>query len=142
MEAHQDREPSFAPAVRRARWSSSNVWPRATWSSSRAPTSPSASASWELMTLRSTWCMGRARAGGQSRAAPASPALAGIEHPFSFNFGQLHAGDWTSSVPEVCTLDVHFSCYPEEDLGEVQRRVNERVAEAARTHGMAAGAGA
>jgi acetylornithine deacetylase len=59
------------------------------------------------------------------------PAFAGVEHPLNFNFGQLHAGDWTSSVPEVCTMDVRFSCYPGEDLDEVQHRFAERVAAAA-----------
>lgn len=60
------------------------------------------------------------------------PAFAAVEHPLNYNFGQLHAGDWTSSVPEVCTLDVRFSCYPGEDLDEVQHRFAERVAAAAR----------
>ncbi|MDQ6946376.1 MAG: ArgE/DapE family deacylase [Actinomycetota bacterium] len=65
-------------------------------------------------------------------AMPRHPAFVGVEHPLNFNFGQLHAGDWTSSVPEVCTLDVRFSCFPGEDLDEVQRGFAERIAAAAR----------
>ena len=56
------------------------------------------------------------------------PEFAGVEHPLNFNFGQLHGGDWTSTVPEVCTLDVRFACWPGEDLKEVQRRFKARVA--------------
>jgi len=59
------------------------------------------------------------------------PAFEGVEHPLNHNVGQLHAGDWTSSVPEVCTMDVRFSCYPGEDLDAVQRRFADRVSAAA-----------
>lgn len=59
------------------------------------------------------------------------PAFAGVDHPLNFNFGKLHAGDWTSSVPEVCELEVRFACYPGESLAGAQRRFADRVAEAA-----------
>lgn len=61
------------------------------------------------------------------------PAFAGVDHPLNYNFGKLHAGDWTSSVPEVCEMEVRFSCYPGESLDGAQRRFADRVAEAART---------
>ena len=59
------------------------------------------------------------------------PAFSEVGHPLNFNFGKLHAGDWTSSVPQICTMDVRFSCYPGENLDDVQQRFADRVAAAA-----------
>ncbi|HEY8296033.1 MAG TPA: ArgE/DapE family deacylase [Micrococcaceae bacterium] len=35
-----------------------------------------------------------------------------LDHPINFNFGQIAGGDWPSSVPSWCELDVRASLYP------------------------------
>lgn len=56
----------------------------------------------------------------------------GIEHPLNYNIGIIRGGDWASSVPEECTLEVRISAYPEEDLTEVQTRFRQYLLEAAK----------
>jgi acetylornithine deacetylase len=68
---------------------------------------------------------------GELNRAPSHPSFTNVSHPLNFNFGQLHGGDWTSSVPELCTMDVRFACYPGEDLNEVQQHFVDRIAAAA-----------
>ena len=59
------------------------------------------------------------------------PAFQDVEHPLNFNIGTFHAGDWPSTVPELCTLEVRLSCFPGEDLAIVQRLVSDRLQAAA-----------
>ena len=54
----------------------------------------------------------------------------GVDHPLNYNVGICEGGDWASSVPEVCKLEVRISCYPGEDLKEVQSRFKDHVIEA------------
>lgn len=54
----------------------------------------------------------------------------GVDHPLNYNVGICQGGDWASSVPEVCNLEVRISCYPGEDLKEVQSRFKDHVIEA------------
>jgi acetylornithine deacetylase len=55
-----------------------------------------------------------------------------IEHPLNYNVGIVRGGDWASSVPEECTLEVRISALPGEDLGEVQARFESHLLETAR----------
>ena len=57
--------------------------------------------------------------------------FAGIDHPLNFNVGTVHAGDWPSTVPEVCTVEVRASYYPDESMGRVKERIRETLLEAA-----------
>lgn len=63
----------------------------------------------------------------------------GIEHPLNYNVGIVNGGDWASSVPEKCALEVRISCYPGEDLREVQDRFESHVLEAVRDDAWLAG---
>ena len=56
---------------------------------------------------------------------------AGVEHPLNVNIGTIRGGDWPSSVPESCTLEVRVACYPQEDLAALEDRVRASVARAA-----------
>src|SRR3546814_13938427 len=49
------------------------------------------------------------------------------DHPINFNLGQIHAGDWNSSVPSVCTLGMRVSCYPDLSIDEAKKIVEARV---------------
>ncbi|MBI3972057.1 MAG: ArgE/DapE family deacylase [Chloroflexi bacterium] len=59
------------------------------------------------------------------------PLYAAVEHPLNYNVGVIHGGDWPSSVPEACTLEVRFACYPGEALDAVQARLCDGVLRAA-----------
>ncbi|NYT62540.1 ArgE/DapE family deacylase [Alcaligenaceae bacterium] len=50
-----------------------------------------------------------------------------LEHPINFNLGQIHAGDWNSSVPSVCTLGLRLSCYPDISIEEAKAIVTKRI---------------
>lgn len=56
-----------------------------------------------------------------------------LEHPIRFNFGKIAGGDWTSSVPAWCHLDVRIGVYPGRDLAEVREEVETCIREAARS---------
>jgi acetylornithine deacetylase len=60
------------------------------------------------------------------------PQFAGTPHPLNYNVGVIRGGDWPSSVPEECVLEVRFAAYPGEDLSEVQRRFRTALVEAVR----------
>lgn len=49
------------------------------------------------------------------------------DHPINFNLGQIHAGDWNSSVPSVCTIGMRIACYPNMSIEEAKRIVEARV---------------
>jgi acetylornithine deacetylase len=50
------------------------------------------------------------------------PRFEGVEHPLNYNVGVARGGDWPSTVPEECVLEVRLGTYPDEDLAEVQAR--------------------
>ncbi|MFO7544242.1 MAG: ArgE/DapE family deacylase [Trueperaceae bacterium] len=59
-------------------------------------------------------------------------AFAHLPHPLNYNVGTIHAGDWPSTVPSECVIEVRLSAFPGEDSGEVRRRFEARIAEACR----------
>lgn len=62
---------------------------------------------------------------------PKHPAFADHPHPLNFNVGVVGAGDWPSSVPSECTLEVRISAYPGADLDEVRTRFRDHLLAAA-----------
>jgi acetylornithine deacetylase len=60
------------------------------------------------------------------------PAFEDAPHPLNYNVGIVRAGDWPSSVPSECTLEVRISAYPGADLTAVQGRFREHLLAAAR----------
>ena len=60
-------------------------------------------------------------------AASKHPAYRDVPHPLNYNVGVVRGGDWPSSVPSECVLEVRFSAYPGADLDEAQRRFREDV---------------
>ena len=63
-------------------------------------------------------------------AAPPPPYDA-YPHPISLNVGQIHAGDWNSTVPGECVTGYRFATYPGMSLQELRTRVEQVVADAA-----------
>jgi acetylornithine deacetylase len=60
------------------------------------------------------------------------PWFEDVEHPLNYNVGVIRGGDWASSVPEECVFEVRISCYPGEDLEEVEARFKAHLLEAAK----------
>lgn len=50
-----------------------------------------------------------------------------LDHPINFNLGQIHAGDWNSSIPSVCTLGLRLSCYPDMSIDQARHIVEARI---------------
>jgi acetylornithine deacetylase len=48
-------------------------------------------------------------------------------HPLNFNLGQLHGGDWNSSVPTTCRMEFRCGFYPGFDPLEAKRQVTACV---------------
>ncbi len=58
-------------------------------------------------------------------------AYADVHHPINLNIGRIEGGDWPSSVPAWCTFDVRIATYPEQDLAEARREIEDTVRAAA-----------
>lgn len=48
-------------------------------------------------------------------------------HPINFNLGQIHGGEWNSSVPCTCTLGIRIGFFPQMDVNEAKVIVAGRV---------------
>jgi len=48
-------------------------------------------------------------------------------HPINFNLGRIEGGEWTSSVPESCTMHWRLSFYPGQSLAAVRAAVQDTV---------------
>ena len=49
--------------------------------------------------------------------------LEDLDHPINFNVGKIAGGDWASSVPAWCTLDVRAAIYPGVDPRDAAREI-------------------
>ncbi|MDA0164249.1 ArgE/DapE family deacylase [Solirubrobacter ginsenosidimutans] len=61
------------------------------------------------------------------REVNADAAFYGHPHPLNYNVGVARAGDWASSVPEQCVLEVRLAALPGEDLAAVRARFEAAV---------------
>lgn len=57
-------------------------------------------------------------------------AFAGHAHPVNFNLGGISGGEWASSVPTRCTVDLRIGFYPGMSLDAVRTAVTEAIARA------------
>jgi acetylornithine deacetylase len=48
-------------------------------------------------------------------------------HPLNFNLGQIHGGDWNSSVPTTCRMEFRCGFYPGFDPAEAKRQIEACV---------------
>ncbi len=63
------------------------------------------------------------------------PAFADHPRPININLGKIQGGEWTSSVPTRCVMDVRVGFYPGMSVEDAKRAVESRIAETA--HGDA-----
>ena len=60
------------------------------------------------------------------------PSHAELAHPINLNIGRIEGGDWASSVPAWCTIDVRVAIYPGQSIAEAKREIEQTVLAAAR----------
>lgn len=47
--------------------------------------------------------------------------------PINFNLGKIQGGEWTSSVPSMCRLDIRIGFYPEKTVEQIKAEVEARL---------------
>ncbi len=62
----------------------------------------------------------------------AYPSHAHLPHPINLNVGRIEGGDWASSVPAWCTIDVRVAIYPGQSIVEAKREIEQAILDAAR----------
>ena len=62
----------------------------------------------------------------------AYPSHAHLPHPINLNVGRIEGGDWASSVPAWCTIDVRVAIYPGQSIDEAKREIEQAIRDAAR----------
>ncbi|PWC35598.1 ArgE/DapE family deacylase [Azospirillum sp. TSO22-1] len=61
------------------------------------------------------------------------PAYAGHAHPYNLNVGRIDGGEWASSVPTRCRMELRFGFPPGRAAADVSAEIESAVAEACRT---------
>ena len=60
------------------------------------------------------------------------PSHADVAHPINLNIGRIEGGDWASSVPAWCNIDVRVAIYPGQPIAEAKREIEQTILTAAR----------
>ena len=69
-----------------------------------------------------------------NRPAARHACYAGHEHPINFNLGRISGGEWTSSVPTHCRVDMRLGFYPGRSPAEVRAQVEDHLKAAYNAH--------
>jgi acetylornithine deacetylase len=69
-----------------------------------------------------------------NRPAMRHACYAGHEHPINFNLGRIEGGEWTSSVPTHCRVDMRLGFYPGRKPAEVRAQVEAHLKAAYEAH--------
>ncbi|HEY0200895.1 MAG TPA: ArgE/DapE family deacylase [Burkholderiaceae bacterium] len=62
------------------------------------------------------------------------PLFAGMERPILFNLGKIAGGDWPSSVPAWCDMEIRVGVYPGWRLDEVRVEIENFLASLCQDH--------
>ena len=57
------------------------------------------------------------------------PAFAHLEHPIRFNLGRINGGEWASSVPTRCIMELRFGFYPGVPAAKARAAIEACLAE-------------
>jgi acetylornithine deacetylase len=61
-----------------------------------------------------------------------SPSHAALSHPVNLNVGRIEGGDWASSVPAWCVIDVRVAIYPGQSIEAAKAEIEGVVRAASR----------
>ena len=53
------------------------------------------------------------------------------DHPLNLNIGKIRGGDWASSVPAWCCVDVRMGIYPGQDIAAARAEIEACILDAA-----------
>ncbi|MBC8007608.1 MAG: ArgE/DapE family deacylase [Prolixibacteraceae bacterium] len=67
-----------------------------------------------------------------NKAGKRHPAFAHIEHPIRFNLGKINGGEWASSVPTRCVMELRCGFYPGVPAAQARAEIEEHLAETVR----------
>ena len=67
----------------------------------------------------------------EANREPRSGPFADHPHPLNYNVGVLRGGDWPSSVPEECVIEVRLAALPGANLRAVRERFRTGILESA-----------
>lgn len=67
------------------------------------------------------------------------PAYIGHPHPFNFNLGEMHGGEWISSVPAHCKMGVRIGFPPGPTAKEIEDLIRGFIREACAQDSLLAG---
>ncbi|MCC7271607.1 MAG: ArgE/DapE family deacylase [Alphaproteobacteria bacterium] len=59
------------------------------------------------------------------------PPFDAVDHPININIGRITGGDWASSVPAWCDMEVRIAVYPGQDLAAARFEIEDAVRAAA-----------
>ncbi len=65
------------------------------------------------------------------------PHFCQFDHPVNFNLGKIQGGEWASSVPTECRVDLRLGFYPGIKPAQVRREVEALLEKAHREHPQA-----
>ncbi|HKB82540.1 MAG TPA: ArgE/DapE family deacylase [Burkholderiales bacterium] len=57
------------------------------------------------------------------------PAFAHLDHPIRFNLGRINGGEWASSVPTRCVIELRCGFYPGVPAAQARAAIEARLAE-------------
>ena len=57
------------------------------------------------------------------------PAFARLDHPIRFNLGKINGGEWASSVPTRCVMELRCAFYPGVPAAQARAAIEARLAE-------------
>ncbi len=58
------------------------------------------------------------------------PPYEHVGHPINLNIGKIEGGDWASSVPSWCVIDVRVAIFPGQEIEAAKREIEQKVRDA------------
>ncbi len=74
-----------------------------------------------------------------NEAANRHPAFAHLDHPVRFNLGKINGGEWASSVPTRCVMELRCGFYPGVPAAEARAAIEACLAETIKRNSALAG---
>ena len=74
-----------------------------------------------------------------NKAGNRHPAFAHLDHPIRFNLGKINGGEWASSVPTRCVMELRCGFYPGVPAAQARAAIEAHLAETVKQEPALAG---
>ncbi len=74
-----------------------------------------------------------------NKAVNRHPAFAHLDHPIRFNLGKINGGEWASSVPTRCVMELRCGFYPGVPAAQARTAIEARLTETMKRESALAG---